>query len=60
MIIKYSREMAHKIKNISSLPGGLNCKYLLVLVAHNGDYVAHSWKRKAPKEIPAGFALITF
>lgn len=58
MTIKYNKSM--QITNIETLPHGLRCRYLLVLIALNGSYIAHSWKRVAPKTIPTGYALIDF
>ena len=63
MIIDYQSnkvEINHKLRNLDALPRGLNCKYLLCLISHTEDYVAHSWKRKEPKVIEVGYLLIKF
>jgi len=63
MIIEYQSnkvEINHKIRNLESLPRGTGCKFLLCLIAHTGDYVAHSWKRKEPVKIEPGYCLIKF
>jgi len=48
------------IKNVESLPHGLNAKYLEVIVAHNGDLVAYAWRRTVPKNMPKDHKLIVF
>lgn len=58
MIVKYNRSM--RITNLESLPAGTGAKYLYCLIAHNGDYIAHSWKRKIPAKIESGYILIDF
>lgn len=38
-----------KIKNLESLPRGLNCPFLLVIESpYYGEYVAKRWLRKMP------------
>lgn len=59
-MIDYSPSLDHKIKNTESLPRGLGCKFLLCLIAHNGEYIAHSWKRTEPKKVKSGYAVIRF
>lgn len=56
-IVAYRRDL--KITNTAMLPRGTGAKYLLALVVDD-VFVAHSWKRKAPKIIPAGYVLIEF
>ncbi len=48
-----------KIKNVATLPCGLNAPYLKCLVSHAGDYIATSWHRKIPKD-QNGYVLISF
>lgn len=65
-IIKYNRSLP--IVNIEQLKHGAGCKYLLAWKSNdrlkkypdNIIYVAHSWKRKAPKGIPPHYVLIDF
>jgi len=57
-VIKYHKDMV--IKNVESLPHGLNTKYLEVMISHNNDLVAYAWRRKIPKNIPGDHKLIMF
>lgn len=47
------------IVNTDQLPKGTGAKFLLAL--KDGErFIAHSWKRTAPKTIKAGYVLIKF
>jgi hypothetical protein len=44
-VIAYNKTL--DIRNVESLPHGLNCKYLEVITAHLPDvYIAKQWHRK--------------
>lgn len=53
-------EPSIKVHNLQSLSGGTGCKYLVVLVGHNGQFIAHSWKRKPPANLTDDYAVIEF
>jgi len=57
MIIKYTPQL--KIINTEQLPHGTGTRYLLAL-QDKDTYIAHSWKRIKPDNIPNGYALIDF
>lgn len=57
-IVRYSPEMA--ITNMGILPAGTGAKYLEVMEAHNGTYIAVQWRRTLPKTIGKGRLLIEF
>ena len=58
MTINYKPSL--DIRNVASLPQGLNCKYLLCINGLNGEFVAKSWHRKFPKNIGKNETIITF
>lgn len=56
-VIKYHRNLV--ITNTMQLPRGTGAKYLLAVRDDlHGVLIAHSWKRVAPKSIPADYVLI--
>ena len=55
-IIDYNPKMV--VKNLDAMPRGVGARYLEILIAHNGDYVAYAWRRKIPAEIRYNHAII--
>jgi len=47
--VGYNCNYDHRIKNTESLPAGTGCKFLECMIAHNGDFIAHSWHRRSPE-----------
>jgi len=58
MKIKYKKDLP--IKNISNLPGGLNCGFLLCIKGEGEDLIAKAWKRKEPKNISPNEVVVLF
>ena len=56
-VIENTKEL--RIVNTEQLPRGTGAKYLLALRDDlHGVLIAHSWKRTAPKSIPADYVLV--
>jgi len=58
-IVKYTPAMESKLRNVSSLPRGLRCKFLVCLNGENGELIAKQWHRVRPK-ISKNETLVTF
>ena len=58
-LVKYHSGYEPRIKNIDALKPGLGAKYLVCMIAHNGDLIATSWHRKKP-EPKHGYMIFTF
>ncbi len=57
-IIPNSREL--DIRNMESMPRGLNARYLLALKGEGSEYIAKQWKRTIPKSFKPNEVLIDF
>ena len=57
--IKYSVQLDSKIRNISALPSGLGCKFLLCIKGEGDDLIAKAWKRTKPSLVE-GEILVRF
>ncbi len=49
LFLKYTRELDAHLRNVSSLPAGMGCRYLLCLNGPKGELIAKSWHRKMPR-----------
>ncbi len=59
-VIRYTRELNSRIRNVNSLPAGTGCRYLLCLdVPEKGTLVAASWHRRMPACKP-GYVVVRF
>jgi len=57
-IIDNTRDL--RVTNLEHLARGTGAKYLEVMEAHNGDYIAVAWRRKLLDSIPSDHILIVF
>jgi len=57
-IIKYTPDLV--IRNVDQLPKGGGCKYLEVVPARDGAYIAKQWRRKIPAVIEFDSLFIEF
>ena len=58
-MIRYTPDL--DIRNLDALPRGTGAPFLLCMESHEpGVLIAHSWKRKTPAAIPAGYVLVAF
>lgn len=48
------------IRNISALPGGLGCRFLLTIKGPDETLIAKQWKRKKPKSLGVIEVLVCF
>lgn len=49
-----------QITNVEQLPAGTGARYLEVLISHAGPLIVVQWRRKKPRSLPKGRALIRF
>ncbi|MCP4540644.1 MAG: hypothetical protein GY832_26195 [Chloroflexi bacterium] len=45
---KHKVELNKVIRNLSALPGGTGCKFLLTIKGQGDTLIAKQWKRKRP------------
>lgn len=58
-IINYESDVI--IKNMESLPRGLNCRYLRCIHGlEDGEFVAKSWHRKLPDDVKENEVIVVF
>lgn len=46
---EWKNKMNGKIKNLENLPGGLKCKYLVLIAGEDNTLIAKQWKRNKPE-----------
>ena len=46
---EWKDRLVGKVSNIENLPGGLRCKFLVLIQGQNGTLIAKQWKRKIPQ-----------
>jgi len=46
---EWKNRLVGKVSNIENLPGGLKCKFLVLIQGQNDTLIAKQWKRKRPQ-----------
>jgi hypothetical protein len=59
-IVKYTVDLEKRLCNVSSLPHGTGCKFLVCINSHNNTLIAKRWLRKRPKLIMSHETLVIF
>jgi hypothetical protein len=57
---EWKDQLHGKIQNLENLPGGLKCKYLVLVAGLENNLIAKQWKRKKPTNLNNNEYLIRF
>lgn len=56
--IQYTPDLDSRIRNLSALPSGLRCDYLICIQGEGDSLIAKQWKRKRPQSLDDNEVLI--